>query len=130
MLRAAIYYIMSQEQLYLNILDPQYARYIDLRHDLQEYLEEMYGNDIDFGISVSEPRGKTPFAFFYCFFALRKRYVSETNRQTKREDVRVNLTYFACKHQNDRWSFYGPVKLNKVSRAFLPTQSPTPVSFY
>jgi hypothetical protein len=57
MLRAAIYYIMSQE-LYLNILDPQYARYIDLRHDLQEYLEEMYGNDIDFGISVSEPRGR------------------------------------------------------------------------
>jgi hypothetical protein len=67
MLRAAIYYIMSQEQLYLNILDPQYARYIDLRHDLQEYLEEMYGNDIDFGISVSEPRGKTPFVYFFIF---------------------------------------------------------------
>lgn len=57
MLRAALYYIMSQE-LYLNIPDPQYARYIDLRHDLQEYLEGMYGSDIDFGITVSEPCGR------------------------------------------------------------------------
>ena len=44
---------MSQK-LYLNILDPQYARYIDLRHDLEEYLEEKYGSEIDFGITVSE----------------------------------------------------------------------------
>lgn len=86
MLRAALYYIMSQE-LYLNIPDPQYARYIDLRHDLQEYLEGMYGSDIDFGIT----------------------------------------------HQSDRWSFYGPDKLNKkeirqFTRAVLRRRQSTSAS--
>jgi hypothetical protein len=47
-------YKMSQK-LYLNILDPQYARYIQVRDELEEYLIELYGEDIDFQIMVSEP---------------------------------------------------------------------------
>lgn len=44
------------QPLYLNILDPQYARYVQLRNELEEYLIEQYGEDIDFQITVSEPR--------------------------------------------------------------------------
>jgi hypothetical protein len=45
---------MAQQELYLNVLDPQYTRYIELRHELENYLIEIYGDDIDFQVSVSE----------------------------------------------------------------------------
>jgi hypothetical protein len=41
--------------LYLNILDPQYTRYVQLRDDLEKYLIERFGGEIDFQITVSEP---------------------------------------------------------------------------
>jgi hypothetical protein len=44
---------MSQE-LHLNVLDPQFARYIELRDELEEYLVEIYGPGIDFQVSVSD----------------------------------------------------------------------------
>jgi hypothetical protein len=48
------FYKMTQT-LYLNVLDPQYARYVQLRDELKQYLIEMYGDEIDFRICVSEP---------------------------------------------------------------------------
>lgn len=44
---------MSQE-LHLNVLDPQYARYIELGRELEDYLVEIYGPGIDFRVSVSD----------------------------------------------------------------------------
>ena len=43
------------QTLYLNILDPQYARYVQLQDELEEYLIELYGEDINFQIMVGEP---------------------------------------------------------------------------
>jgi hypothetical protein len=48
------FYKMTQT-LYLNVLDPQYARYVQLRDELKQYLIEEYGDGIDFQICVSEP---------------------------------------------------------------------------
>jgi hypothetical protein len=35
-----------------NVLDPQYARYILLRDELEAYLKEKYGADMDFNVFV------------------------------------------------------------------------------
>jgi hypothetical protein len=43
------------KELFLNILDPQYTRYIQLRHELEAYLTEEYGEDINFRVAVSQP---------------------------------------------------------------------------
>jgi hypothetical protein len=42
---------MAQE-LYLNILEPQYSRYISLRPELEAYLKEMYPEQSDFQVKV------------------------------------------------------------------------------
>jgi hypothetical protein len=78
-------YKMTQV-LYLNVLDPQFTRYIELRHELEDYLIEIYGAGIDFQVSVSKP--------CWCWVCKRLNQL---------------------KHECDRWSFYGPDDLNEVS---------------
>ncbi len=48
----------AQPQEFVNVLDPQYSRYINLREDLEEYLAEKYGPETqykmtDFQVFVS-----------------------------------------------------------------------------
>jgi hypothetical protein len=50
----------AQRQEFVNVLDPQYSRYINLREDLEEYLTEKYGPETeykvtDFQVFVSRP---------------------------------------------------------------------------
>jgi hypothetical protein len=78
------------QKLYLNTLDPQYARYIDLRRELEAYLTEKYGKDINFQVAVSP--------------ALRALICLRLNK---------------LKHESDRWSFYAPTELDQVSSCFL-----------
>lgn len=45
---------MSPQVLYLNVLDQQHTRYIELGQELVAYLTEKYGEDIDFRVTVRE----------------------------------------------------------------------------
>jgi hypothetical protein len=38
---------------FLNVLEPQYSRYLHLRDDIEAYLTEKYGAEIDFRVFVS-----------------------------------------------------------------------------
>jgi hypothetical protein len=80
---------MSQE-LFFNTLDPQFTRYIDIRRELEAYLTEKYGGGINFQVAVSP--------------ALRALICLRLNK---------------LKHESDRWTFYAPTVLDKVSRVPL-----------
>jgi hypothetical protein len=43
---------MANQALHINVVDPMYARYIPLKSDLEIYLQERFGCDIDFDVSV------------------------------------------------------------------------------
>jgi hypothetical protein len=42
-------------QEFLNVLDPQYTRYIHLRADIEAHLAEKYGTEVNFKVSVGLP---------------------------------------------------------------------------
>jgi hypothetical protein len=42
---------MAQQE-FSNVLDPQYTRYIKLRSEIESYLTEKYGREIDFKVLV------------------------------------------------------------------------------
>lgn len=48
---------MANQELYINVVDPMYARYIPLKMDLEEYLGEKYTTiaKSDFDVSVCNP---------------------------------------------------------------------------
>lgn len=77
---------MANQGLYLNVLDPSYARYIPVGSDLETYLGERYGDNIDFDVSVC-------------------------TLQTRRSSFVTNSE----QHQNDRWLFRAPEILDRVS---------------
>jgi hypothetical protein len=81
---------MAQE-LYLNVLDPMYARYIKLRPELETYLTEKYGEGIDFRVSV---------------------------RFEKAHDCELKAL-ITGQHESDRWVFMAPEELSRVRCAMF-----------
>ncbi|QDS67851.1 hypothetical protein FKW77_007573 [Venturia effusa] len=47
---------MADQHLHTNVLDPMFARYIPLKSDLEAYLAERYGNDLNFEVSHESDR--------------------------------------------------------------------------
>lgn len=74
----------------MNVLDPQYSRYINLREELEAYLAEKYGEAtehkmLDFKVSVRQYWAKA-------IYSLANKHLQ---------------------HENDRWLFVTPEKLSK-----------------
>jgi hypothetical protein len=82
---------MMAQELFLNVLDPMYARYIKLRPELETYLTEKYGEGIDFRVSV--------------------RFQKSYDRASKALMTR--------QHESDRWVFMAPEELGRVRCALF-----------